>query len=214
MTSLRQSTAVTVDCNPSDGIINASCPFYPYPISLRCDSSGIFLLSCSVNTAPSCDVVHTNIQTSCDVVDYSSYDILCRCKTYFTKDNTVPGVLEFSSSISRTNASYSFVFYADPDESKGSITVHISLVYCSFILFFIFGFALKLNKKNKVKPGYQSRSTSPSEVINEYLEGNFFNKIFGGIYSNSSLYRRAFPIILRELRFLRGANNNDETTPV
>ena len=216
-TSLLRNSVEIVNCIGPDTVVNVSCPLRLDPISLHCEATGAYFVLCSSKLAPSCDAINSNILTKCNLLDYSEYGVVCQCTSYATKtDNLVPGSWELTSSL-MSNTSYSTFFFHGSEDISGSISVYIASVYGSILLFFMCCIIMKFSRKQKIKSGVWNR-TQLTDVIDDYLNENFFDKVFSGIYSTGSLRQRAVSIFVKKLRLFQVLNlatiNSSEEKPV
>ena len=199
-----EDVRVILSCSSADTVINTICPVSFLNVSLTCDRKGDFFVLCASKFIPSCNIVSSNVPSVCKMTRYSEYAVECNCVTNYVEDIPLTGVLELST-LTINNASALTFFIAEPEDSTGSIYMHIAGIYTVILILFALTGVMHSRANHKVEP-IDLSGNEISGSIEKYLYSNFIDKIFDGIFSDAPLFQRALCVLYRKLRFIRILN--------
>jgi hypothetical protein len=199
---------VILSCSSADIFINTICPVSFLNVSLRCDRKGDFVVLCASRFIPSCNIVSSNVPSVCKMIRYSEHAVECSCITNYVEDHAFSGILELST-LTVNNASVLTYFLAEPEDSTGSIYIHIAGIYTVVAILFALTGVIHSKAKHKVEP-VDSLGNDISDSVENYLYSNFIDKIFDGIFSDAPFFERVLCVLYRKLRFVRILNISEK----
>ena len=187
-------------------------------------AESMIMFSCVTRYTPRCDIVASNnssflVSTACATKQYNDSHITCECSMRSDRGPVSPlrGVLAVVVNIA-TNTTHSHK-EIDRDMEVTVLDAYIGIV---FGFFFVLSSSLmfwnnqdKRNRGHRVQPVHYSHGENENNLhaIENYMDRNYWQPIFQGVYSEMKTSRRISYELFRSVGFLKTFHTRSNPLP-